>query len=75
MQDAAIFLGLYLEALDEESVTLQHPIITHKPVPTLKAEELEEATQSGEDHQTEVGKRDDTVRQFFFLFLNCASCC
>jgi hypothetical protein len=52
-------LDVYLEALDEELVT------SHKPVSTLKAEE---ETESG-DGDTEVGERDDTVREFFFCSL------
>jgi hypothetical protein len=52
-QDAAVFLGLYLEALDEELVTLQSSISTRKPASTLKVEELEEETQSGEGQMRE----------------------
>ena len=37
----------------------------HKYASTLKVEELEEETRSGEG-QTEVGERDCTVRQIFF---------
>jgi hypothetical protein len=55
-----VFLGLYLEALDEELVALRSSISTDKPTSTLKVEEFQEETQSGED-QTEVGERDYTV--------------
>ena len=51
-----MFLQIYLEALDEELVTLQSSISSHKLAPTLKVEEVEE-TQSGED-QTEKGERE-----------------
>ena len=61
-----MFLGLYLEALDEELVTLQSSTSTHKLASTLKVEEIEEETQSGEG-QTEVGEQNDTVGQFFFF--------
>jgi hypothetical protein len=64
-QDAAAFLGLYLKALDEELVALHTFMSTHKPASTLKVEELEEVTQS--PRLSEVGERDYTVRQFFFL--------
>jgi hypothetical protein len=56
----AVFLELYLEALDEELVALQSSISKHEPGSTLKAGELEE-TESGEG-QTEMGGRDYTVR-------------
>ncbi|KAF8461823.1 hypothetical protein DFH94DRAFT_677586 [Russula ochroleuca] len=59
-QDVAVFLKLYLEALDEELVALQSSISKHKPGSTLKAEELEEETQSSEG-QTEMGQRDYTA--------------
>jgi hypothetical protein len=49
-------------------VTLQPSISTHKPASTLKVEELEEETHSGEG-QTEMRKRDCAVRQFFSLSL------
>ena len=63
-----MFLGLYLEALDEELVTLHSSTSTQKPASTLMVEELEEDIQSGKG-QTEVGERDVTVRQFIFLSL------
>ena len=61
-----MFLGVYLEALDEELVALQPSISKHKPASTLKVEELEEETQSGLS-LTEVGERDYIVRQFLYL--------
>jgi hypothetical protein len=64
-----VFLCLYLEALDEELATLHSSISTHELVSTLKVEEVEEETKSGEC-QTEVRERDYTVRQFLFLSLN-----
>jgi hypothetical protein len=66
-QDAGEFLGLYLDALDEELVKLNAYISTHKPALAPRSvEELKEEAQSAED-QTEVGKRDYTVRQLFDL--------
>lgn len=65
-QDAAEFLGLYLEALDEELVTLQTSMSTLKPASTSKVEELKEETDQGSG-QTEVGERNYTVRQFCFF--------
>ncbi|KAH9980795.1 hypothetical protein BJV77DRAFT_1073382 [Russula vinacea] len=62
-QDAAGFLGLYLEALDEELFTLQSSIIKHKPTSTPKVDELEGEIRSGEG-QTEVGERDYTASSF-----------
>ena len=59
-QDAGEFLGLYLDALEEELGEL-HTYI----VPSVK--KLEKGTLSSEG-QTEVGKRDDTVRRLFFLY-------
>ena len=56
-----MFLGLYLEALDEELVTLRSSIGTHRPASTLKLQELKEESQSGETH-TEMKERDYTVR-------------
>jgi hypothetical protein len=60
-----VFLGLYLEALHEELVTIHSSMSKHKPASTLNVEELEEETQSREG-QTE-GERDFTVRRFFLL--------
>ena len=60
-----MYLGLYLQALDEELVTLRSSISTHKLESSLKVKELKEGTRSGEG-QT-VGERDYTVRQFFSL--------
>ena len=61
-----MFLDLYLEALDEELFTLpsSRSIGTHEPASTLGVEELGENPQSTEG-QTEVGERDNTVRQSF----------
>ena len=61
-----MFLGLYLEALEEELSTLpsSRSIGTHEPALALGVEELEEKAQSAEG-QTEVGERDYTVRQLF----------
>jgi hypothetical protein len=67
-QDAAQFLDHYLEALDEELVTLQASMSALKPAPTSKVEELEEDTRIGID-RTEVGERNYTVRQFYFFSL------
>ena len=57
-----MFLGLYLEALDEELVTLRSSIGTHRPASTLKVKELEEEAHSSES-QTEMRERDYTVRR------------
>jgi hypothetical protein len=65
-QDAAQFLDHYLEALDEELVTLQASMSALKPASTSKVEELEEDTRIGID-RTEVGERNYTVRQFYFF--------
>lgn len=54
-QDAKEFLDLYLDALDEELVEL-HTLISA----------CEEGARSAEG-QTEVGKRDYTVRRVLFL--------
>ena len=56
--DAEEFLGVYLDALDEELVELHTYTRTQRP-PSI--EELNEKIQSSEG-QTEVGKRDHTVR-------------
>jgi hypothetical protein len=58
-----VFLGLYLEALDEELVTLRSSIGTHRSASTLKVKELEEETHIGES-QTEMRERHYTVRRF-----------
>ena len=58
-----MFLGLYLDALDEELATLRSPIGMHIPALTLKVEELEEESRSGEN-QMVMRERDYTVRQF-----------
>jgi hypothetical protein len=59
------FLGLYLDALDEELVELQTYISTHK---LAGIEELEGEAQSAEA-QNAVGRREYTVRRLFFLSL------
>jgi ubiquitin carboxyl-terminal hydrolase 10 len=62
-QDAEVFLGHYLDALDEELVGLYTYISTHKPASAPSAGELEdlEETQSAVG-KAEVGKRDYNVR-------------
>lgn len=52
-QDAEEFLGLYLDALDDELVELHTYISTHKPASPKFVEELEEGAQSTEG-QTEL---------------------
>lgn len=66
-----MFLGLYLEALDEELVTLHSSISTHKPAftSTPKADKLKEETQLGEG-PTEVREVGYMVRQYVLLFLH-----
>ena len=61
-----MFLSLYLEALDEELVTLRSSISKRTRASTPKVDELEEEIQSAEG-QTEVEKRDCTVRQFLYF--------
>jgi hypothetical protein len=61
-----VFLDLYLEAPEEELVTLRSSISPRRPASSLMVEELGEETQSGES-QTGVRERDYTVRQFLFL--------
>ena len=68
-QNAEEFLGLYLDALDEELVELHTYISAHKPASTPSVEELGEEAQLAE-RQTEVGKRDYTVRQLHFHTLH-----
>jgi hypothetical protein len=63
-KDAEEFLGFYLDALDEELVELNTYISTHKLASARSVEGLREEAQSAEG-QSEVGKRDYTVRQFF----------
>jgi hypothetical protein len=60
-QDAAEFLDLYLEALDEELVTPRTYTSTHKSASAPGVEEREDETQSAEG-QTEVRRREYTVR-------------
>ena len=65
-QDAAEFLDLYLEALDEELITLQTSMSTLKPASTSNVEEPDEETRLSIG-RTEVGKRNYyTVHQFFY---------
>ena len=68
-QDAEEFLGLYLDALDEELVEIHSYISTHKQATTASVEEVEEEAQMAEG-QSDVGKREDNVRQSFFLSLH-----
>ena len=56
--DAENFFSLYLDALDEELGELRAYISTHKPAPAPSVEEEAQSTEG----QTEVGKRDCTVR-------------
>ena len=65
-ENAEEFLGLYLDALDEELVDLRTYISTHKPASAPSVKEIEEEVQSAED-QTEAGKQDYAVRQLSFL--------
>ena len=65
-QDAQEFFSVYLNVLDEELLALLTSISTHKPASTaLNVEELRERSQLVEG-QTEVGKRDNIVRQSSF---------
>ena len=65
-EDAEEFLALYLDALDEELVELQTYIRTHILAPNSSAEKLEEGAQQA-GGQTDVGKREHTVRHFSFF--------
>ena len=60
-QDAARFLDLYLEALDEELVTPRTYTSTHKSASAPGAEERVDETQAAEG-QTEARRREHTVR-------------
>jgi hypothetical protein len=60
-----VFFRLYLDALDEELVTLLASVSGHKAAVAPGVEEHEVA-QSG---LTEVGKRGFSVRQFVFISL------
>ena len=65
-EDAEEFLGLYLDALDEELAELRAFISTHKPASALGIEELKEEAQSAEGQaEAKVGIRDHTVRRLF----------
>jgi hypothetical protein len=70
-QDAAEFLNLYLEALDEELVLVMPRAYTstHKSASAPGAEEREDETRSADD-QIEVRRREYTVRQSFILSLH-----
>ena len=72
--DAEEFLGLYLDALDEELVKLGANISMRQPISAPSGEKLDEEVQSGLG-QTEVRKReselrDYTVRRLFLLYLH-----
>ena len=66
-QDAEEFLGLYLDALDEELVNLHAYVSTHKSASTPGVEDLEDEAQSA-GGQTEVGNQGYTVRQSFLPY-------
>ena len=67
-EDAAEFLALYLDALDEELAQLHRYTSAHKPASAPGVGEVKEEVQSAEG-QTEVGERENTVRQLsFFLY-------
>ena len=60
--DAEEFFRLYLDALDEELLTLLDSISGHKPATAAPGVEEREVPQSG---QTDMGERGFTVRQLF----------
>ena len=60
-ENAEEFLGLYMDALDEELVDLRTYISTHKPASISTVGKLKEEAQSAEG-QTEVGIQDYAVR-------------
>ena len=65
-EDAEEFLGLYLDALDDELVGLHTYIGTHRPASAPRIEELREVAQSASGQAgAEVGMRDHTVRRLF----------
>ena len=64
-QNADEFLGFYLDGLDEELVKLNTYINTRE---TLNVEEPREGARSAEG-QTDVRKRDCSVRRLFFFSL------
>lgn len=66
--DAAEFLDLYLEALDEELVTPHTYTSTHQSTSAPGVEKREDEAQSTEG-QTEV-RHEYTVRQSFILSLH-----
>lgn len=55
-------LGFYLDALDEELVTLRSSTSTHVLPSTLKVDELEDVSQTS-GSRTEMKERGYTVRQ------------
>jgi hypothetical protein len=65
-EDAEEFLGLYLDALDEELIELHTYITTHKPASAPRVEKLEGDAQLVKG-QSEVRRRDFAVRLFSFL--------
>lgn len=67
--DAAEFLDVYLEALDEELITPHTYTSTRKSASVPGVEKREDETQSTEG-QAEVRRREYTVRQSFFLSLH-----
>ena len=71
-EDAEEFLALFLDALDGELVDLQTYIRVRKPasVPNVGEFEGEVAEAKSAEGQTEVEKRDYTVRQLFFPSLH-----
>ncbi len=62
-----MFFGAYLDALDDELLTLLTSISTDRPATAaFKAEEVNEGFQSHEGHlQAKVGKWDYIVRHSF----------
>ena len=65
-EDAEEFLGLYLDALDEELVELRTYISTQWPASAPRIEVLREEAQSAEGKaKAKVGMRDHTVRRLF----------
>jgi hypothetical protein len=61
--DAEEFLGLYLDALDEELLKLRINIVMRQPIPAPSREKLDEEALSGEG-QTEVRKRESELRDY-----------
>jgi hypothetical protein len=67
-EDAEEFLGLYLNAIDEELTELQTCISTQNPASVPRAEEGGAKFTEG---PIEVKKRDDTVGKFLSRSLYC----